>query len=176
MFSYGMWLNALFLYVIASSQSYTLWCCFMIKLFTYSVYVKHQHQLAPYLQVVFFVAQQAEQVYYTSTLYICVKKNVIEYLISLVDRSEWRWEKWQVVQNVPCSAVAVATLCCLLERTNFMIHITASYVVNTCLCCVCTHTHTQMMIIKYTHIHDMLVCGCDVMFLVLQLVVCNPDI
>jgi hypothetical protein len=70
--------------------------------------------------------------------------NVIEYLISLVvDRSDWRWEKWQVVQNVLCSAVAVATLCCVLERTNFMIPITASYVDNTYLCCVCVHTHTQ---------------------------------
>jgi len=65
------------------------------------------------------------------------------------------------VQNVPCSGAAVATLCCVLERTNFMIPITASYVVNMCLCCVCvcvcvhahvcTHTHTQMMIVKYTH-------------------------
>lgn len=45
------------------------------------------------------------------------------------------------MQNVPCSAVAVATLCCVVERTNFMIPITASYVLNTCLC-VHTHTHT----------------------------------
>ena len=57
------------------------------------------------------------------------------------------------MQNVPCSAVAVTTLCCVLERTDFMIPITASYVVNTYLFCMCVHahTHTHMMIVKYTH-------------------------
>ena len=83
--------NALFLNVFACSQSSTLWCWFLIKLFPYSVYVKHQHQLAPHLQVGFLWLNRQGKCT-RQVLYIYVKKNVLEYLISLVvDRSDWRW-------------------------------------------------------------------------------------